>query len=243
MASKSVLDRQRVGKAIIAAARTHAQEVGERLQAILTPVLEDGETLPDLNQLQLLFARLLQRRLDALVAADECHLTELDDDTDIRQCRDQAAAELYDQVVAVRDLMRAAVGPERETEILGLEGRTPQDPLALNRAAERILCRLQQPGATELTASRLPSVDLDLGEIPARLEAKIGDLRDALSAVGREEREADTTQQRKNEASAAYDEVARGVADTLRGWCHLADLPNLAERIRVTRPSRRRAAA
>jgi hypothetical protein len=43
MASKSVLDRQRVGRAIVAAARTHAQEVGERLQQILAANLTDGE--------------------------------------------------------------------------------------------------------------------------------------------------------------------------------------------------------
>lgn len=242
MPTQGVVDRQRAGKALIASARTHAQEVGDRLAEQLSAVLEDSETLPDLTHLQSLFARHLERRLDALVEADESHLRELDDDTDIRQRRADAAAQLYDQVVAVRNLVRAALGAEREAELLGSEGRTAQDPLTLQRQAERMVERLREPGATELTASRLPSVELDLRGIPARLETKIGDLRDAISAVVREECEAETSHQRKDRAFEAFDEAARGVADTLRGWCRLAGCPEFADRIRVTLPSRRRAA-
>jgi len=242
MPSKGVQDRQRVAKALLASARTHARQVGERLQTNLAAVVEDGETLPDLTNLQLLFARLLERNLDALLAADECHLKELDDDPGIRHCRDQAAAELYDQVVAVRRLVRGALGADGETELLGVEGRTASDPLVLQRQAERILRRLREPGATELAASRFSSVELDLKGIPARLEEKIANLRNALSAVTREQREAVTTQLRKDAAFEAFDDVARGVADTLRGWCQLAGLPEFADRIRLTVPSRRRAA-
>lgn len=64
MPTQGVVNRHRVGKALIASARTHAQQVGKRLQQNLAAVLEDGETLP-VTHLQLLFARLLERRLEA----------------------------------------------------------------------------------------------------------------------------------------------------------------------------------
>lgn len=70
MPSQGVVNRHRVASDILAAIRTHAQQVGDRLHTTLAEVLDDGETLPDLTQLQLLFARLLETRLDALVAAD-----------------------------------------------------------------------------------------------------------------------------------------------------------------------------
>jgi hypothetical protein len=241
MPSKGVLDRHRAAKALIASARTHAQQVGERLQTNLAAVVEDGETLPDLTHLQLLVARLLERRLDALVAADESHLEELDDDPDIRRCRDEAATELYDQVVAVRGLVRAALGADGETQVLGLEGPTARDPLTLHRQGERMLRRLREPEATRLTASLLPSAGLDLGGVPVQLEIRLGNLRDAISDVDREVLESSTTQLGKYEAVEAYDEVARGVAELLRGGCRLADFPEFADRIRLTLPSRRRA--
>jgi hypothetical protein len=50
MSSRSVVDRQRVAADLIASARTHAQQVGERLQTHLAEPLPDGETLPDFTR-------------------------------------------------------------------------------------------------------------------------------------------------------------------------------------------------
>jgi len=69
MASKGVTDRQRVAKAIVAAARAHGQEVGERLQERLAPALEEGQSLPDLVGFQQVLANHLQPALDELSSA------------------------------------------------------------------------------------------------------------------------------------------------------------------------------
>jgi hypothetical protein len=242
MPTKGVVDRQRVAEGLIASARTHAQQVGERLQTHLAVVLDDGETLPDLTRLQLLFARLLEQSLDALVSADEDHLSELDDDLEVRQRRDKATAALRQEILDVRGLVRGVFGADWESQVLGLEGRTAQDPLALQRQAERVVERLRKPGETELPAPRVPDVDLDLSRIPGRIVAKLDDLEEALSGVDREEREAESSQLGKDQAVEDFDELATGIADTLRGWSRLAGLPEIADRIRLTPPTRRAAA-
>lgn len=110
MASKGVLDRQRIGRAIIHAARTHAHEVGQQLQENLQSLLAEQETSSDFITPQLELARYLEMRLEALVAADETHLEELDDDQEPRLLRDEAAAELYSTLVRIRAAVNAGFG-------------------------------------------------------------------------------------------------------------------------------------
>ena len=86
MPTKGLIDRRRIGNDILHATRTHAREVGERLNQSLQFTVEEGETFPDYLDLQHQLARLLQARVDELTKADRAHLQELDDD---QECRGQ----------------------------------------------------------------------------------------------------------------------------------------------------------
>lgn len=238
MPSKGVVDRQRIGQSIIAAARTHAQQVGEQLQLELGEIVEEGETLPDFVDLQLQLARYLEMRLNILVAADEAHLEELDDDQDPRLRRDEAAEALYQKVIEVREAMLGVFGSTRADALLGISGRTARDPLFLLRQAARVLERLREP-APDLPPRRLNGLVLDRNALADELQPAVESLAAALQDVDRERRETETTKGFKDEALEAFDVSAGGVARMLIGCDEIAGFPNFAERIRLTLPNRR----
>lgn len=167
--SKGVLDRQRIGRAIIHAARTHAQQVGQRLQENLQGLVAEGETVSDFITPQLELARYLEMRLEALVAADETHLEELDDDQEPRSLRDEAAAALYSTLVRIRAAVKAAFGTVRGTKFLGVDGETSRDPLKLHRQASRALVRLRRP-SEELPPLEMGGIALDLEGLADELQ-------------------------------------------------------------------------
>jgi len=239
MCSKGVLDRQRVAQAMIAAARAHAEMVGERLHTELAVVLEDGDTPPDLTQLQMLFAQLLELRLDALVAAEERHQMELDDDGDARMRRDEASAKVQRQLIALREAVSTVYGSRQVSLVLGIEGPTPQTPLVLLRQARHTLDRLERPVEVEPKSALLPAGNLNLAGAAERLREAATALDRALEKVALEEREAETTLRHRDEAIAAFDVTVSGVGLALKAFLSLAGLSEIGERIRLTLPNKR----
>lgn len=237
MPTKAVLDRQRLGESIVSSARTHAQAVGARLNQDLSVVLTEGESLPDFVDLQLQLARYLEMRTNALVAADEAHLQELDDDQDPRLRRDEATEALYRKLIEIRESLAGVLGAERAAAFVGIEGETTRDPLRLFRVASRILERLLSP-EPELPPPRVSGIGLDPEQIAGDLQPATDDLRRAIVDVTRELRETETTLNQKTEALEAFDRAIRGVGRILKGCNELAAFPSFAEKIRLTRSTR-----
>lgn len=245
MPSQGIVDRQRVAQRLIAAARTHAHEMGVRLSSHLAEPLPDGETLPDFTRLHLGLARLVEAHLRVLIDADEACAAELADDPPARRRRDEAAAAVHDHVVAIRQTVRGVHGADRESELLGLRGRTSRAPLVLERQAKGLLHRLQslEEDRKDLPAPRLRGIELDLGPATEALRTKLAELTAALRDAQVERLQAEEARSHRDEALAAYDDLVRWVADLLRGCYELARLPELARRIRVSPPQRRAAGA
>ena len=239
MPSKGVLDRHRVAKALVAAARTHAQEVGERLQEVLAPFVPEGETLPDLSGFQLVLADYLEAQIDAIVQADELHLKELDDDQGPRRRRDEATDALHDTMVALRETLIGAFGAERAGEIHGIDGRTSRDPLTLFRQASRMLERLNDVSLA-LPPARLGGVQLDLGTLAGELQPALDELAQALGEVDREIRESETTIREKDIALDDLDNAVSSVGRVLTGFDDLAGLSEFSDKLRLSLPARRR---
>lgn len=237
MLTQAVLDRQRVGESIVSSARTHAEDVGNRLNEELAVILTEGETLPDFVTLQHQLARYLEMRTNALVAADEVHLQELDDDKDPRLRRDEAAEVLLRKLIEIRETLVGVFGAERAAALVGIEGETARDPLRLYRLASRTLERLQAP-EPELPPIRVNGVQLDPVLVGQDLQPFLDNLRRAIGDVTRELRETETTLNAKTEALEAYDRAVRGIGRILKGCNELADFPKFAEKIRLTRPGR-----
>lgn len=238
MPTKGVLDRQRIGRAIVAAARTHAKEVDERLQEILAIALEEDAAVPDFEELQLLLARYLELRTEGLVVADDAHFEETADDTDPRLRRKAAASDLYRTVRGIRDAVHAAFGSDRAKELLGYEGETPTDPLTLQRVATAALAKLRE-APPDVLPLQLEGIQLDLGALASQLQPALDELTSALDEVALEAREAESTLGAKDNAQTAFDVAVGGVGRFLIGCNELAGFPNFAQRIRLTLPNRR----
>lgn len=237
MPTKGLIDRERIGRSILHASRTHAREVGERLNESLRFTAEEGETFPDFIDLQHQLARLLETRLDALVVADHSHLEELDDDQEPRLLRRQAADALYTKLVEVRELLRGVFGFERANALVGITGETPLDPVTLHRQGASALERLRAPDP-ELPPQRLSGLQLDRDALADELQPLVDELGRILEDVKREVREREITKRRRDEALASFDSTARAVARIQMGLDEIGGFSDYAERIRLSRRSR-----
>lgn len=237
MPSKAVIDRQRIGESILAAARTHADHVAQRLHEVLSPFIPEGQSLPDLAVLQLVVANLLEDRLEKLVAADEAHFEELADDLDPRVRRDETAQILYDKLIQIRSTLNGAFGAERGDNLLGFNGPTPRDPRILHRQATRALNRLREPDP-EFPSGSLHGFRFDRNALADELQPAVDDLSAALRDVTRELRETETTKAEKDEAIEAFDAAVGGTARMLTGFDQLVGLDSFAKKIRLTLPDR-----
>jgi len=239
MPSKGVTDRQRVAKAIVAAARTHAQEVGERLQEVLAPAVQEGETLPDLVAFQNILAHHLEMRIAAIVAADEAHLVEQDDDLDPRRRRDQAAETLHSTLVRIRAALSGAFGRDTIRELAGLQQDTALEPVVLLRQANRVLERLREP-FLGLPEAQLEGIQVDFGLLADQLQPDLDNLTRAVQDVDRELRETETSLRLKDKALDAFDEAVAGIGRIVAGLDLLAGFSRYAEKVRLSLPARRR---
>jgi len=239
MPSKGVTDRQRVALEIVTATRTHARAVGERLQEILAPAFPEGLVPFDLVEFQQGLARYLEMRTEAIIEADEGHLGELRDDSGPRRRRDEARDVCYSALVGIRDAVSAAFGRENTEELLGYKGATQFDPLLLERVARRALRLLRNP-PPELPPSRLGGIQIDLTVLADELQPALDELSAAIVAVKTEDKEADATLRDRDLELDAFDAAVGGVGRITAGFDELAGFPQFADRVRLSRPARRR---
>jgi hypothetical protein len=237
MPTKALINRERIGNKILQSSRTHAREVGERLNESLQFTVEEGETFADFVDLQHQLGRLLRLRLDELVAAEDAHFGEIDDDQEPRLLRQQAADALYTKLVELRELLRGFYGLERASSLVGISGETPDDPLTLHRQAASVLERLREPGP-ELPPQRFGSAEVDRNALADELQPFVDELGRILGDIERDVREREVTKGLRDRALAAFDSTARSVARIQRGLDELAGFPEYAARIRRSLPSR-----
>ena len=234
MPSKLVVDRQKSAAQVAAAGETHAGTIGAALPTALSPVLQEGEAVPNVTFLVVLLMRYLLFKLNLMVTADETRDSELRHDAKPRAARDTVARQLYDQILQVRDTVTGIYGEAIARE-LGLVGETPSEPVALMRLANQVA---EELGQMHLPTPRMLGVTLDVAAIVQSLTAITSQLDTHLADLAREARQAQTTLTNKNRAIAGYDTTYTAIIQILSGLLLLAGEPELAERIR---PTRRRA--
>lgn len=232
MASKQSVDKQKSASSVIAVGETHAESTQNALVGILQPFLKKGESMPDFAAAMRLSCRALAAARDHMVQCDQAHETELADDAEVREARDEAYGVLYAQLVEVREILGGAYGSGTVNKVLA--GATPQDPVMLSRYAGEVASKLDD---VKLPAPRVKGAKLDTAELAGSIRANRAELDKHLEAVQREFREAQVTLDAKNQASTAYDNMFTAVANGLTGTLRLAGKTELAAKIR---PSTRR---
>jgi len=147
---RSITNSLRLCDRVIQAILNH----GPRVSAVLTekfgPLVGEGVTLPDFQQLQQFFLDILQAARARVVAAEGEHVDELAGDPERRTLRDEAFGSLKSTILEQRDFFAGAFGPEK-AEMLGFPARVGRTPLELLRQGERLTEHL----ATNLPLSRV----------------------------------------------------------------------------------------
>jgi len=233
MPSKQVVDRKKSGDSVAAAASTHAERVAQVVENVLSPSLEKGEKMPDVQLLATLVGRWLSKTGAQMAEADEAHIHELSDDDPVRQRRDKAQAALSEEIVELREWMSALFGA-RAVRSLGFSTDTPRDPVALSRFAGEVCKSLREK---DFPKPKRDGVTFSPAKEASKLEKLREELDAALTEVAREAREAQGTLANKNTAVTTYDDTFRRSAKFLEGLFTLAGETELAERVR---PSSRR---
>jgi hypothetical protein len=233
MPSKQVTDRKKSADAVVAAAETHADRVGQAVQATLAPYLQKGEKMPDVALLTALLGRWVGGGAATMVKADESHTHELSDDDPVRERRDRAQEELRAEIVELREWMTGLFGP-RAVRSLGFAADTPRDPAALVQFASEVSRSLREKS---FPAPKRGNVTWT----PSKEAGKVDQLREALESalvdVAREAREAQGTLTTKNAAMSSYDDAFGRAASGIEGLFLVAGESELAARVR---PSARR---
>jgi len=230
MPSQGVVNRRRVGQALLATARTCAHDVGDRLATHLAAVLEDGETLPDFTHLQDLLVRLLETRLDALATADAAARAARREAPETRAARDRAFSELYRTVRDLRAGFAGLFGHDGGGRLLGVRGATAEYPPGLLSQARRVLERLREP-LPELP-DRVPGIEVECAAVAEHLRPEVKTLARAVAAVERVTGEQRAAVAARAEALEAFDRVLGGLGRVVQGFAVLADRPVLGRRIR-----------
>jgi len=227
MASKMVADRLKLRKIVVGAVTVNAPKVATALAENLTPLLREGEILPDLQLFQELLMRWVQQREQELVAKDDANLLELID-VNPRDRRDELAAEVYAEVVSLRESAVGLYGIEGARKLLGLSGKTAFDPELLLRQANQALTRLRSDDAPELVA-RGDGIEADLQEWPDRVEPKIEALEQVLQEIEIERWLGFGTVSDKSGALTEFDFTLANVTRVMRGFFLLSGLSRAAE--------------
>ncbi len=236
MPSKLITDRQKSASAVVAAAHSHAARATAALTELFEPVAAKGQKLPDLSLLFSLSAAALERATGKLVEADVEHERELADDDAPRAKRDELAAEVYADLIELREVVTGLLG-SAAVPALRLTGTTPRDPVVLARLVRDVSAALS---SQKLPKSRVRGATFRADDWVARLEERAKPLEKAIEVVAREAREAEGTLATKNRAMDAFDETFRKVATLLSASLSIAGEDELASRVRPTarRPGR-----
>lgn len=241
MPRRTVVTRKRQVLRVVSLAEMNAEEGGAKLSGLTSEVIEPEETMPDWTLVIVLIARLIRKRLQALVELDVDHFNKLLDDAGFREDRDRLSEELRAILVAIRRAAEAVFGPIKSARMIATDGATPRVGDTLLDQADHATANLSDPDL-EVPASVVAGVPQpDTGKwVEAIVEAadKLRAVRDQIEDV---RREAERKLGLKNEAFDELDRVLSYGRRVLSGLFYLARMGDIGARFsqptqRSTRP-------
>jgi len=209
---------------------TAARALTEKLRTVEGVEVSEVETQLFLKRLR---ARLGKVR-EKMVLADEANVAELGDDFAPRQKRDSWAQQVFRSVSDLRATIEKLYGAGTSAEVLGIVGRTAQDPVVLHRQGRRLAQRCGDP-QTPWPSLRYGGFQFSPAIAAEELRPKVEALGDALREVATQRRRAEATLGAKLTALDEFDQTYQGVASIAKGVFILADLKDLAGRLRPPR--------
>lgn len=232
--TKAAANRSTVSRTVLSTIEVNAKEVEDKALGILYP--DGAPRTITVSGLLMALAGMLERSDRELQDADHAHSQELGDDDAVRAEREESSAQLREQMIDARATLGGAYGP-LVLAAYGLDGDTPTAPDLLLQRARNTASLLRSRPLTETPKRR--AVKIDARQLGEELGATAERYDASLKAVQREEREAQVTLNRRNEAMENWSARYQGAADIMTGFCELIGRQDLADRVRPT--SRRRA--
>ena len=225
--AKMLRSRLKYARSVIAAGRTHAEDIVAGIQTLhgadaIDPVATRAELLGRCD----LLARTTNQYETDSKALDQ----ELTEDIQARDERDQKAGLLGEILVTVRGRARPAPDSMR---IYRLDERNPENREGLAQYAADVQGLLQQnPGV--LTDALGNSVTT--AELASNIGVPLDTYRSALDDVAREARETERARAIRDRTELRFRRVLQNVAAIIIAYLRLAGMDELAARIRFTPP-------
>ena len=230
MASTAVMFREKNAKSVIDSARTNLNKINKGLRKLLLPYIPDGENLLNFEHQILAQIRLLEEKRDKMVSADDLNMVENKEDRAARGVRNEKILALYKALVALRKAIDGLYGGPA-AEMLRFSGKTPKEPVALNRFANEVIIALK---SSSLPEPKVEGTSIDINFWIGKLETLKEQLNIKVEDVGREQRESEQTMIAKNQAVEDFDEYFSRVSNALIGLYRLAGEEELADRVRLS---------
>lgn len=232
MASKLVIHRVRQASQLCSAVHVHGSRAAEALRKVLEPTLGDGAV--DAGPLLAQLAAKVAAERDELVARDEAAFGEKVEARKPRRRRDKLARDLYGRVGRLRATLDGIYGKGESRWLLGLKGKTSQDPLVLHRQASRIVAQCRDP-ETSWPEAGFASLAFTPEVCAAELEPAVEALGQAIDEVAAAYRAVEDTVIAKNQALERFDRTYLHAGQIIESIFRMAGLERMADKVRPRR--------
>lgn len=203
----------------------------------LREVLSVTEAPPpvDWNNLQDNMSWEIRVARERLLEADHLRERSIHDLPLLRERRDDAVQAAYDQLVRVRQVLRAVLGEKRALKVLGVDGKTPTQPdhllIRLHESAER----LRRP-SLDNAELRMPGMTQSWDELADGLDAVAAPLEEAIVAVRDGNKDADVALVARGKVEKEFQDLMVGFTNVLEGLYIAGGVRGLASRLRPSTP-------
>lgn len=233
MASRMVSRRQKLRKVVAASVAAYATKAHQGLDGLLTPLLDEGETLPDFALVQELLLRLVRGREQEMLTADSTKLVDQGPEAVLMTRRDDLVSALYGRMVEIRRAVSGILGSEVIDEVMRITGSTSRDPEHLVRQVEQVIDHLRNPELSVPPLREADGSDLVLQSWTVQTETLVSQLKPLLEDVETEKRRTITATREKTESMEAFDLALNNVAQILRAYFVLVGMDREAELLRL----------
>lgn len=228
MFTKTITERVALAETLAETITTQTEVLNQELNQLLTPYLQEGETVPDLTFLQ----ELLNRHLET--NKEEIHRTNLDnhaeqaESTAARFAR-VAEAETCSRLLSrVRGYIETMYGREFAQNFLTLNGETSRNPISLRSQVETVLEKLRQPDSLQ----PVEGFDIDPLTWANQLEEAMNRMRSAERRFKQASRGLFLARAARRRRLSDFDLCYRGLARTYQGLFLMLRKVGEAERVR-----------
>lgn len=231
-----ILDKaEYLGKSI----RTHMAAVSLKLTmafGALPPRGEEDPPWPDWEQVQAANLELLEHHAGETHGADQAYRSAKVAVAQAMAHRDGVRDSLIGRHRSLRTSFRGAYS-EVSLALVGLEEAATERYLPLREQCRDFVVRVRRPGLAEVLGA--PDADhapLDFDRLATGMETELGVYEAALDAVTEARKRRDAAFAARSEAEDRLNSVYANVARVQEGYYRLAELEELADRIRLTIP-------